>query len=119
PAALAAEPVHSSDRFLFHKTTRRAAYERRRATRPDLHDVILRNERGELTELTTGNLVLELDGARVTPPREAGLLAGTQRAALLARGELAERPLRPADLARARRAWLVNAVRGWVELRLA
>jgi para-aminobenzoate synthetase / 4-amino-4-deoxychorismate lyase len=117
--ALAAEPVRSADRFLFHKTTRRAVYETRRASRPDVFDVLLRNERGELTELTTGNLVAELAGGeRVTPPRTAGLLAGTQRAALLDRGELVERPLMLADLAGARRLWLVNAVRGRVEVRL-
>ena len=50
---------------------------------------------------------------------DAGLLPGVFRAALLARGEVRERPLRPADLARARRLWLVNALRGWIEARLA
>ena len=38
---------------------------------------------------------------------------------LLARGEVRERSVRIADLARARRVWLVNAVRGRVEVRLA
>lgn len=117
--ALAADPVASADPFLFHKTTRRAVYETRRSARPDVFDVVLRNERGELTELTTGNLVVELaGGARVTPPRAAGLLAGTQRAALLARGAIVERPLRARDLRTARRLWLVNAVRGELEVRL-
>jgi para-aminobenzoate synthetase/4-amino-4-deoxychorismate lyase len=119
PVALAAEPVCSADPFLFHKTTRRAVYETRRAARPDAFDVLLRNERGELTEFTTGNVVVELaGGARVTPPRTSGLLAGTQRAALLERGELQERPLRPEDLASARGLWLTNAVRGLVPVRL-
>jgi para-aminobenzoate synthetase/4-amino-4-deoxychorismate lyase len=72
-----------------------------------------------VTEFTIGNLVLDLDGARVTPPRDAGLLAGVMRGALLARGEVLERPVRVADLARARRLWLVNAVRGQVPVALA
>ena len=39
--------------------------------------------------------------------------AGTLRARLLAAGEIAERTLTPADLARAERIWLINSVRGW------
>ena len=67
---------------------------------------------------TIGNVVLEIDGERVTPHRESGLLAGVMRAELLARGEIRERPVRVAELGRARRLWLVNAVRGWVPVRL-
>lgn len=114
--AYALTPVDSSDRFLFHKTTRRGVYEARRAERPGLFDVLLWNERGELTEFTNGNLVVELDGGRWTPPRESGLLAGTFRADLLRRGEVAERVLTKRDLTRAARVWFVNGVRGWVEV---
>ena len=110
---LAGEPVSSADVWLYHKTTRRDAYDAARASRPDCDEVILWNERGELTEATTSNLVLELDGGRWTPPVSAGLLAGTLRARLLAAGEIAERTLTPADLARAERVWLINSVRGW------
>ena len=66
-----------------------------------------------MTEATTSNMVLELDGGRWTPPVSAGLLAGTLRAHLLAAGEIAERTLTPADLARAEGIWLINSVRGW------
>jgi para-aminobenzoate synthetase/4-amino-4-deoxychorismate lyase len=114
--ALAAEPVSSRDRFLYHKTTNRAVYETRRAAHPRAFDVLLWNEAGALTEFTNGNLVLELDGRRWTPPRHAGLLAGTMRAELLARGEIAERVLTRADLTRASRCWFINSVRGWVEV---
>lgn len=119
PVAFAETPVDSRDPLLFHKTSRREPYDLRRRERPGAFDVILRNEAGDATELTIGNLVAELGGARVTPPREAGLLAGVFRAELLARGELVERPLRAHDVRRARRLWLVNAVRGWVPIRLA
>ena len=116
PVALSREPVDRRDPALFHKTTRRAPYERRRAERPELFDVVLLNAEGEVTETTIGNLVVEIDGERVTPPLDAGLLPGVFRAHLLARSEVRERPLRPADLGRARRIWLVNALRGWVEV---
>ena len=77
---------------LFHKTTRRGPYDAARRERPDAFDVLLANEEGELTELTIGNLVVDLDGEQVTPPREAGLLAGVMRAELLARGESGSAP---------------------------
>lgn len=114
--ALAAEPVDSADPFLFHKTTHRAVYDRRRAAHPGVWDVLLWNERDGLTEFTAGNLVLEVGGRRLTPPRACGLLAGTFRAELLARGEIEERVLHRADLERASRIWFINSVRGWLEV---
>ena len=116
--ALALTPVQKSDRFLCHKTTRRGQYEAHRAEAPGVFDVLLWNEEGELTEFTNGNVVVELDGRRWTPPRECGLLAGTFRAVLLREGEVAERVLTKGDLARAARVWFVNGVRGWVEVAL-
>jgi para-aminobenzoate synthetase / 4-amino-4-deoxychorismate lyase len=116
--ALALSPLKKSDRFLCHKTTRRGQYEARRAEVPDVFDVLLWNEEGELTEFTNGNVVVELDGRRWTPPRTCGLLAGTFRAVLLRRGEVEERVLLKEDLARASRVWFVNGVRGWVEVSL-
>ena len=112
--AFARSPVSSRDPGLFHKRTDRALYEARRAERPDCFDVILVNEAGAPTETTIGNLVVELAGERVTPPLAAGLLPGVFRAALLQRGEVRERPLTRAEVERAPRVWLVNALRGWV-----
>jgi para-aminobenzoate synthetase/4-amino-4-deoxychorismate lyase len=117
--ALASTPVRRHNRFLFHKTTHRQVYDEHRAGHPEAFDVLLWNEDGELTEFTIGNVVVELDGARWTPPLDSGLLAGTMRAELLARGAIAERVIRLADLARATRLWLVNSVREEVEVRLS
>lgn len=116
--ALAPTPVRCANRFLFHKTTHRGVYERARAACPDAFDVLLWNERGEVTEFTTGNVVVELDGARWTPPRACGLLAGTFRGELLDAGIVRERVVGREDLPRAARIWLVNSVREWVEVRL-
>jgi para-aminobenzoate synthetase/4-amino-4-deoxychorismate lyase len=117
--ALARTPVDKRERFLYHKTTRRGIYDARRTERPELFDVLLRNGEGELTEFTTGNLVVELDGRRWTPPRECGLLAGTLREVLLRAGEITERVLMAEDLGRATRCWFINGVRGWVEVSFA
>jgi para-aminobenzoate synthetase/4-amino-4-deoxychorismate lyase len=121
PVLRAREPVDSSDVFLQHKTTHRAAYAPARrllAQHPGSYDVLLHNERGELTELTTGNVVLDLDGTRCTPPLDCGLLGGVERAEALAAGRLMERVLRPIDLDRAAAVWLLNSVRGWLPVRV-
>ena len=52
--------------------------------------MILWNERGELTEAASANLVLDLAGDWVTPPVMSGLLAGTFRGELLVKGRIRE-----------------------------
>ncbi len=115
-AQLAAQPVQSEDIFLYHKTTRRITYEQARAACPGADETLLFNERGELTEFTIGNLVAEIDGQYFTPPIMCGLLPGTLRAELLETGQISERILERADLARASRLFLINSVRGWQEI---
>ena len=111
--SLAGERVVSNDLYRYHKTTRRELLDRARAARPDLDEVVFLNERGELSEGSYHNLVLRLDGRLVTPQLGCGLLPGTLRAELLARGEISEAVLYPADLSRAEEIWLINSVRGW------
>lgn len=118
PVALASTPVSKSNRFLYHKTTCRSVYDRQRAVHPDVFDVLLWNEAGELTEFTTGNVVLELNGEKWTPPRDCGLLAGTFRDELVASGDLRVRVLTKEDLASCTSLWLINSVRGWVRVKL-
>ncbi len=118
--ALATTPVSSGDPWLRHKTTRRASYARARASAPDpsLFDVLLHNERGEVTESTIGNVVVEIDDQRRTPPASSGLLPGTLRAELLDRGEISEGVVLIEDLVVAQRVWIVNSVRGWVPVEI-
>ena len=118
PVRWSRTPVSASDRFLFHKTTHRTMYDTRRAEAPDAFDVLLWNEEEEATEFTIGNLVAEIAGQMFTPPLNCGLLPGTMRAELLARGEVRERVLTRAEVAAATRLWLVNSVRGWVPVQL-
>ncbi len=112
---LAASPVDDTHRFLYHKTTHRMVYEQARAACPGCDDVLLWNKKGELTESTIANIVVELDGRRVTPPVSCGLLPGTFRAECLARGEIEEAVIRIEDLHRGTRLWLINSVRQWRE----
>jgi len=111
---LAGDPVHSGDPSLRVKTTRREIYERAKAARPDLDDVLLWNERGEITESTIANVVAEIGGVRVTPPVACGLLPGIFRATLLEAGEIQERVITQDELRRAMRLWLINSLREWI-----
>lgn len=111
--ALATRPVDSRDRFLFHKTTVRAVYDAAWEARGDADDVLLWNERGELTETCIANIVLQIGDELLTPPVDSGLLAGTYRAALLEEGRIRERVLTVDDLGRASALFRINSVRGW------
>ncbi|OLT12047.1 bifunctional aminodeoxychorismate synthase component I/aminotransferase [Pseudonocardia sp. CNS-139] len=107
------EPVDSRECWPHHKTSRRHPYTERRERHPDADEVVLVNERGEVTEATTANVAVRLDGRWWTPPLGDGCLPGVERARLVAEGALTERVLRPADLRRADGIALVNALRGW------
>jgi len=111
--ALEPEPIDSTQPWPFHKTSRRAPYTERRARHPDADDVVLCNERGELTETTIANLALKLDGCWWTPPESSGCLPGVERGRLVDDGVLRERVLRPSDLAAAGGIAVVNSLRGW------
>jgi len=116
PVRLAVDPTHPvdpADPFLFHKTTLRDRYDDARARFLDADDVILVNTRGEITETTIANLAVKLDGRWWTPPIEAGLLPGCERAALLAEGTIEERIVRLDELERAEGVAVLNSVRGW------
>ena len=111
---LAAGPVDSQDRFLFHKTTNRIVYDQAVAQRPECDDVILWNVLGEITESSVANIVLPIDGQLFTPPQASGLLAGTFRDQLLADGEIRERVVHKEELRQASRLFLINSVRKWM-----
>ncbi len=106
-------PVTSSNVFLFHKTTQRKVYEERIKRHPTMDDVVLQNERGEVTETTIGNLAVRFDGHWYTPPIGSGCLGGVYRQRMLDAGLLEERVVHVADLPHADEVAVLNSVRGW------
>jgi para-aminobenzoate synthetase/4-amino-4-deoxychorismate lyase len=86
-------------------------YDRTRQQFPHADDVLLWNERGELTEFCNANLVVEWQGEWYTPPVECGLLAGTFRTWLLMQGKLKEKVVHREDLHRCSRIFWINSVR--------
>lgn len=111
---LAERAVNSKDKFLYHKTTNRAVYKEARGSCTNCDDVILYNERGEITETTIANIVVRLDGELYTPSLKSGILPGTLRSELLKKGEISERVITTDDLGKCEEIFMVNSLRGWM-----
>jgi para-aminobenzoate synthetase/4-amino-4-deoxychorismate lyase len=112
---IAAERTDSRDRWLYHKTTQRAAYSMAytQAAEKGYDDMLFLNEREEVTEGAVSNVFAEKDGRMFTPPVECGLLAGVYRRHLLeTRADVEERVLTLDDLRNADAVYICNAVRG-------
>jgi para-aminobenzoate synthetase/4-amino-4-deoxychorismate lyase len=107
------EPVCSGSTMLFHKTTLRGPYDRRRRKFPRADDVVMINERGECTETTIANIAARVGDTWFTPPLSSGCLPGIGRARLIGEGVLSEAVLRPEDLRGADELAVVNSLRGW------
>jgi para-aminobenzoate synthetase/4-amino-4-deoxychorismate lyase len=114
----ASQAVDDRDPLVFHKTTARSRYDIELERCHPCDDVIFWNCRGEITESTIANVALFSEGKHWTPPREAGLLAGTFRDELIAKGELFERTITKEELANAGTFALINSVRGWMSAKL-
>ncbi len=110
---LAANPVDTDSPYLYHKTTYRQVYEAAQKAHPEADDILLWNARRQLTETTIANLVLRINGNLLTPPVASGLLGGTFRAHLLARGTIKEAEIPVDALQQAEEIFLINAVRKW------
>jgi para-aminobenzoate synthetase/4-amino-4-deoxychorismate lyase len=108
---IASAPIDPRDPFLLHKTTNRAVYTA--ARRSGCDDVVLWNPDRQVTESTLANVVVEIDGRKVTPPVRCGLLAGTFRGQLLEAGEIHEQIVTLDELPSATDIWLINSVREW------
>ena len=111
--AIADRPVDISNPFLYHKTTNRSLYQQFQQSNTSHDDLILWNERQEVTETCIYNLVVQKDGELLTPPVECGLLPGTMRAYLLEQQKIKEAVIKLADIQQCEAIYLINSVRKW------
>jgi para-aminobenzoate synthetase/4-amino-4-deoxychorismate lyase len=112
---LASGRVDSREIFLYYKTDYRPFFKVDYAL---FYDEIYVNERGELTEGSRTNIVVEIEGELWTPPVSSGLLNGIYRQDLLAKNACREKVLYPDDLLKAAHIYCVNSVRGRKEVEL-
>lgn len=117
------ESTDSSSPFLYHKTTLRDLYTRERQKALDCGalEVIFTNERGEVTEGSISTILIRHGNHFFTPPINSGLLPGVCREYLLARHPdlISEKVLFTDDLKKAQSLYLINSVRGVVQVQLA
>ena len=76
------------------------------------------NERGEVTEGATSNVVAKMAGVFITPPLHCGLLPGVFREELLTQGIIRERIITRNELESAEEIHLINSVRKWRQVEL-
>ncbi len=112
----------SASLHLFHKTTRRKDYDRElhHARANGFTEVFFRNEKGEMTEGSISNIVIQTGEHYLTPPVSSGLLPGTFRAHLLKTYPqyIQEKALTQKDMEEADHIYMVNSVRGLIKVEL-
>jgi para-aminobenzoate synthetase / 4-amino-4-deoxychorismate lyase len=104
-------PVDATQIWLYHKTTHRLIYDTARQALPDVDDVLLWNQHGEVTESCIANFIFEIEDQLYTPPVSCGLLPGIYRQWLLQQGQIQERVLPLDELPRCTRWFTINSVR--------
>ena len=107
--------VNSQNEFLYYKTTYRPWFydSFQKIKDGEVFDEIFFNEKGELSEGSRSNVILQLDGKLYTPPVSCGLLNGIYRQQIK---NLTEKVLYKEDFNRAEKIFCVNSVRGMVEV---
>lgn len=116
--SLASMCIDPEDPRFRHKTVERSIYDDAVPSCSGAHDVLLWNNRGEVTESKIANIVVSLGGVLYTPPVSSGLLPGCFRAELLEAGRIKERLITLSDLRVAESISLINSVRGMWPARL-
>lgn len=116
----ARQAVNSLSPWLMHKTTRREFYDHELAGAREagLFDLLFVNERGEVTEGAVTNIVIYRNGCYLTPPVACGLLAGTMRRKLMREQLVTEQLLTAGEIVTADAVFLVNSVRGVVQVQI-
>jgi para-aminobenzoate synthetase/4-amino-4-deoxychorismate lyase len=113
--AIARDAIPSHNVFLFHQTSRHEVYSNRAraSTVVPADDVILINERDEITQATNSNVAVLIDGRWCTPPVESGCVAGVYRQSLIEKGMLEVRPIMTEEAKAAEEIALLSSVHGW------
>lgn len=114
----AKQEIDSQNILLYHKTTARKIYQSAHADFPALYDVILWNEKEEITESCFSNVIMVKNGKMFTPPQTCGLLKGVFLSHILQQKKIKQRIIKKDELKSAEKIYLVNSVRKWQQVQL-
>ena len=81
-------------------------------------DEIYLNEKNQITEGARSNVVIKKEGVYYTPSLKCGLLNGCFRQFLLKKIKMVEKELYLKDLKNADKIFLINSIRGIIEVEL-
>lgn len=112
----------SENKFLYHKTTLRKIYdsEYKKYRKSGYFDVLFRNNRGEITEASRGNIFIKIKDRYITPPVGCGLLPGVFRRHFIEKNkkQVKERIITAEDIANADKVFFANSVIGMKEIKV-
>lgn len=105
---------HSKNSAIYHKTMNYLPniLTKREALRKGFHDAVMLNEKEEITECSSSNILILKDGKFLTPCRESGLLLGTTMEILIERMNVKEERLTIDDLYNASSVFITNSLIG-------
>ena len=117
---ISSKKISSKDVFLYHKTTKRAFYdrERKKGLKKGYFETIFLNQRDELTQGAITNLFILKNKKLYTPCLKSGLLPGTLREHLLNQGKVKEKILYLKDIKEADKVYVGNSLRSLIKARL-
>ena len=117
---LAKNKTQSTNKFLYYKTTNRMWYNETmsKIAENKVFDEIYLNEKNQITEGARSNVVIKKEGVYYTPSLKCGLLNGCFRQFLLKKIIMVEKELYLKDLKNADKIFLINSIRGIIEVEL-
>lgn len=108
--------INSKDELIFHKTTDRKRFDK--FDEKYLFDKIYLNDFNQICEGSRSNIIIEKNGAFLTPKLECGLLSGVLRELLITNQTIKESILTKDDIINADEIYCINSLRGAVKVEL-
>ena len=114
------EKIYSQNSFLYFKTNFKPWYQKsyNLIKKKEIFDTIYFNEKDELTEGSRSNILILKNNELLTPKLSCGLLNGIMRQKMLQENKIKEKILHYEDLIASDKIFLINSIKGLVEVEL-
>ena len=114
------EKIYSQNSFLYFKTDFKPWYQKSYdlIKKKEIFDTIYFNEKDELTEGSRTNILILKNNELLTPKLSSGLLNGIMRQKMLEENKIKEKILHYEDLITSDKIFLINSIKGMLEVEL-